>query len=320
MSSLIAIASGLFARFWLCVNRHLPYRQRRLLGIRLAGMDAEQITFRRDGTLWTAWAWDQFITPALFVTGGFQSDVIRALLAWLGERGVLSEVQVIVDIGANIGTTTVPLAQLTHHRIIAIEPYPKNFELLEHNIRQNGLAERVVCARSAIAADRGIAVMVAPATNSGGAELVRQGRRPSYAPRVQTQDRADVPTERLADILLQRQIRPDRVAFVWSDTQGCEEAVIETGRELWQSGAPLYVELWPGGLALQSSVSGFIRAARTYFDRYVTRNELLRDKASARPHPVEGLDSLTAGISINKDTDLLLLPRGFKFDRELGRE
>lgn len=47
----------------------------------------------------------------------------------------------VVDVGANIGAITIPVAQKVgaHGRVFAFEPQPEMFELLEENIRQNDL-------------------------------------------------------------------------------------------------------------------------------------------------------------------------------------
>lgn len=49
----------------------------------------------------------------------------------------------VVDVGANIGTHTIAFAKLvgTEGRVIAIEPQPEVFQLLEENVRANGLRQ-----------------------------------------------------------------------------------------------------------------------------------------------------------------------------------
>jgi FkbM family methyltransferase len=61
------------------------------------------------------------------------------------------------DLGANIGYYTVMMAQLVGAagRVYAVEPHPKNFELLRINVVRNGMGERVSLARLAIARTSG---------------------------------------------------------------------------------------------------------------------------------------------------------------------
>lgn len=58
----------------------------------------------------------------------------------------------IVDLGAHIGSFTVPLAKKAGRsgRVLAIEANPDTFRLLESNVIQNGLDDRVTCINAAI--------------------------------------------------------------------------------------------------------------------------------------------------------------------------
>lgn len=46
---------------------------------------------------------------------------------------------VVVDIGANTGVFTIYAASLTHNVVYAFEPFPETFEVLQRNIKANGL-------------------------------------------------------------------------------------------------------------------------------------------------------------------------------------
>src|SRR5262245_22864829 len=84
------------------LSRGLTTEDRRDLAARLLQTEAETMTFRRDGTLWTALAWDYMISHPLFIGGGFQAAEVRAVIAWMRHRGRLAPPHdVIVDIGAN---------------------------------------------------------------------------------------------------------------------------------------------------------------------------------------------------------------------------
>src|SRR5262245_13382224 len=62
----------------------------------------------------------------------------------------------VIDVGANIGYYTLLFAQKVGQRgrVFAFEPDPENFELLEHNVRQNGY-DNVVLVNKAVAEKTG---------------------------------------------------------------------------------------------------------------------------------------------------------------------
>ena len=113
----------------------LPREDRARLALLLLEGEAEEITFRRGGTRWTAFPWDHFISEVLFVHGSFQAPELRALLAWLTCRRFFAAPRdVVIDLGANIGTSTIPIAQHTGCRVVAVEPVPEIFAVLCRNV------------------------------------------------------------------------------------------------------------------------------------------------------------------------------------------
>lgn len=65
----------------------------------------------------------------------FQNDYEQ----WIWNYLKLNEGDVFLDVGAHVGRYTLALAKLVKNRgkVIAIEPHPKNYELLVKNIRKN---------------------------------------------------------------------------------------------------------------------------------------------------------------------------------------
>lgn len=62
----------------------------------------------------------------------------------------LDPASVVVDIGANIGTFALPVAQATKAHIIAVEPVSSTFSLLNDNVRRNQAGDAVTTVRSAV--------------------------------------------------------------------------------------------------------------------------------------------------------------------------
>ena len=60
---------------------------------------------------------------------------------------------------------------------------------------------------------------------------------------------------------------------------------------------------------------GWPGVAQRFFDRFIASDDLRRRGEQAEPRSTRGLADLAAKLSGNQDTDVLLLPRGFAFDR-----
>jgi FkbM family methyltransferase len=88
-------------------------------------------------------------------------DLTTAWAVFFGdEYRVAHSDRVVVDLGANIGAFTVMAANAAPGaQIIAVEPFPANFERLKACVRENRLEDRVRCRPWAIAAREGILTM-----------------------------------------------------------------------------------------------------------------------------------------------------------------
>lgn len=77
-----------------------------------------------------------------------------------------------VDVGACIGTHTVFFAMFCADKVVAFEPAPANYTLLEKNITANGLTDKVVAVNVGISRDgRKVAILFNP-DNYGNTSLV----------------------------------------------------------------------------------------------------------------------------------------------------
>ena len=292
----------------------LPREDRARLTLLLLKGEADEITFRRAGTRWTAFPWDHTISEQLFVDGSFQGDEVRALLAWLiRHRRFIAPRHVVVDLGANIGTSTIPITQLTGCRVVAVEPVPEIFAVLCRNVADNALAPRVTCVQAAITTAASDYVrMILPASNGGGGEISRPDRKPSFAGRLPVRGTVEVPAIGLGELVEAHGLAPDQVAFVWSDTQGCEAEVIETGSRLWASGVPLFAEFDPTTWGAPNDAAFLLDAAIAHFAGFVPAQILIADVA-ARPRPIDELPDFSRTIGPERGTDVLLLPQAFEF-------
>ncbi len=286
-------------------------RRRRVVGWRaLAGAGVRDVTFARDGLVWTVSPEDGPVAFGLFVEGAWHGDEMRALADWMARHGVVSPPRdVIVDVGAHVGSSCIPLVRMTGGRALAIEPVAKSFRRLDANIVANGLADRIQRLRAAVASVAGPVTLCADERTSGS-EFVR---------RAQPDASAGVPAETsapgvvdalpLGALLATAGLRPEEVALVWADVQGSEAAVIESGASLWAQGVPLWAEIEPHSLERQGRLAGFASLAAEHFDRFIASRDLVRDGGAAHPAPIAALPALIHGISPTQmNTDVLFLP------------
>jgi FkbM family methyltransferase len=209
----------------------------------------------------------------------------------------------LIDAGANIGSTTVAfLREGVFQRAIAVEPERRNFQLLEHNVRQNGFAGRVRCHPVALGGASGSVELEVAADNFGDHRVRVRATPGAYGEsdrRTQT-----VPITRLDDLLdEQGPFAPSSVGLLWIDVQGYEGHVLAGAERLLAGGVPVEMELWPYGLERAgTSRDALLAALATSFRRVID----LRDP-SPRAQPIEALEGIYARLAgPTADTEVLL--------------
>ncbi len=141
-----------------------------------------------------------------FADGGEGSQIhhLHQALYFVPER------EVVLDVGANIGSWTRVLAGL-FATVHAFEPVPETFECLQRNIRDWGLEDRVRLHAEAIS-DRaaGVAMSIRPGFRSVGAQVGGEGSIPAI-----TLDSLEL----------------SACSFIKLDVEGHEVAALEGARE-----------------------------------------------------------------------------------------
>jgi FkbM family methyltransferase len=272
---------------------------RRRLRFRLLQLLRREISFQRNGFMWSGLT-SCSITQEIFINDHYQDADLDQLMGRLKVHTDFTR-PVIVNVGANLGDVVLPLTR-TGKRIIAVEPNPETFARLEHNVRQNGLQERVTCCPCAIAEQEGTVELVM-ARDPGNSELNDRQGRLGFEGRDVRQKSVAVKTIRLDGLLGSLGITPAEVALVWSDTQGFEAQVIASGTALWEKGTPVWVEIWPKGLACHGGTGQFLELCQRHFRRFLPASEL-----TGEPQPVSELGALVAKLKESEFTDVLLIP------------
>jgi FkbM family methyltransferase len=207
--------------------------------------------------------WDEVVGRHVLRHGTFEQPEVEAACACLQPGDVA------VDVGANVGLLTVPLALAVGPagRVLAVEPLPANVERLEDNVRRNQLGNVTVVSAAAGAKDGQVQLQVAADPAFSSVTVVTKYR---------VAGAMQVPCRRL-DSLWKELGRP-RIALLKIDVEGGELSVLDGARELLQSSRPvLLVEADPGAaadaLAARLAEAGYVRATPAGFGR---ENHLFR--------------------------------------------
>lgn len=150
-----------------------------------------------------------------------------------------------VDIGANIGYWSAFLVrQGKASKVIAIEPEPKNVELLNANVKLNKLENTVDIHACALGSEKGSLKLFLSEDNAGDHQL--------YAT-TENRKAVEVPVYRLDDLIGDKPVQ-----FIKMDIQGYEPFAIDGMTETLNRNPDLVIltEWWPAGIKRAGRDSG----------------------------------------------------------------
>ena len=173
-----------------------------------------------------------------------------------------------IDVGANIGTTTVP-AVVTHGfgSAVSIEPEPENIRNLRLNIVLNDLDDRVTALPVAVSNERGEADLVVNQRRTGK-HWIATDRGKLENKGVPEDEILRVETVTLDYLVEGSVIEPERVGMLWMDAEAHEGHVLEGASALLERGTPIVLEYNPelldraGGL---TKIDDALRGNYTHF-------------------------------------------------------
>jgi FkbM family methyltransferase len=241
---------------------------------------------------------DRVVAPETFVHGHYEIDkldrVVRALrdrhLPELAGRGL-------IEVGANIGTTTVPaLTDYGAAHVWAFEPSPRNLRVLRCNLLLNDLEHRATVLPIALSDAAGTMELQLSNANRGDDRLVVTEDDGRFGEA--SWERIPVEVARLDDVVSDLGIPLANIGLVWVDTQGHDFRVLAGSRLLTSTPIPVLVEYWPYGLHRAGDLNRFHElVARTYS----TVLDIATDP------PAEIASKQLPSHSVDDYTDLLLL-------------
>ncbi len=180
---------------------------------------------------------------------------LQALLNRLLERG-----GTLIDVGANIGLTSIPVSRVSGVRCYAFEPDPENYRFLVSNIAANR-AENVRAFNVAMMSEEGTLAFERSADNMGDHRVHVDVNGGAFG-----EDRRDVVQvqgKRLDSALASESLKATVVLKV--DTQGAEVRVLTGAAGLLPRVDVAILEFWPYGLRrVGDTPQGFYDAISTF--------------------------------------------------------
>ncbi|MEA2220456.1 MAG: hypothetical protein QOJ35_3082, partial [Solirubrobacteraceae bacterium] len=214
----------------------------------------------------------------------------------------------VLDIGANIGTTTVPLLRrFGARRAIAIEPEPFNQRMLALNCLDNGVLDRVAIHAIALSDRDGEVTLALSESNFGDHRVLVDGERVAGDFDEQRRTTVRVPARRLDTLVEQGDVDVGALGLVWIDAQGHEGQILAGARRLLGGPVPIVTELWPYGLRRHGGLERMCELLAAHYDAVVEMGTPQRPIAPTVV-PTTQLDALVARYDGVSFTDLLLVP------------
>jgi len=174
-----------------------------------------------------------------YVTHGTYST---ALVAFITDSLKSTKEGTFIDIGANIGLVSIPVAQ---HGIncICFEPDPRNFYFLKLNMLISGMSDLMTLHNIALYSKRSELIFERSGTNSGDHRIRINGSNVKELFNESSRKTVCIQADRLDDALSINDIKHPIVVKI--DTQGAEAAIVEGGSEFLSQADILIFEYSP---------------------------------------------------------------------------
>jgi FkbM family methyltransferase len=175
--------------------------------------------------------------------------------------------KVFLDVGANIGTTTIP-AVLDHAfgRAIAFEPEEENFVTLRLNTLLNGVDDRVLAIQKAASNEKSMAELVVNPEQGGKHWIATDGDKKSLARA--TDQIVRVESMAIDDLVTEGVLDPDAAGLIWIDAQGHEGHILDGAESLTTTGVPVVLEWDPRALDVVGDRAKIEEIARRHYTHF----------------------------------------------------
>ncbi|MGI8672098.1 MAG: FkbM family methyltransferase [Luteitalea sp.] len=215
-----------------------------------------------------------------YATTGTWSEATNTMVA---DR--LTEGGTFIDVGANLGLTTIPAARNPQVRVIAFEPDPTCFRYLQANVAANCPAAAVTLHNAAVFDEATDLTFEIASANHGDNRV-----RVTAAPGALQEEPGEVVTVRAVSLDQVVDVRGRLVVKI--DTQGAEPFVVKGARATLARAELVFLEYWPYGMARLAADVSIIHEAIGDFASIALRRE--GGTETTRLSHAEALVALTA--------------------------
>jgi len=193
---------------------------------------------------------DNCVGKHIFFQGEYDIDKVKNITSFLTDNGYVDadEPGTILNVGANIGLMTTALKLYSvYDKVVAFEPVPSNYELLEINIKQNDMDKDVVCVNLALSSEDGMIDMELSDENYGDHRVRRTNSNGAYGE--SKRKVVQVKMSRL-DTFINSYQKDIKIGLIFMDIQGHEyDFFIGAKDVILRFEIPTVTEFWPYGLA-----------------------------------------------------------------------
>ena len=178
---------------------------------------------------------------------------------------------VLLDIGANIGTTSVYIKKCIQPdlQVYAFEPVAENCKMLRASLALNDISDNDYhVVQMALSDENGSAEIMVNSNSIGDNRIIRGDNRDAGALT------EVVETIRLDDYLKKNNIDLQSISYIWMDVQAHEGFVLAGATDLLaNTSIPLYMEIWPEGLKKNGSLDILMKIIENNYKRFICIHE-----------------------------------------------
>ena len=234
---------------------------------------------------------DDLVSESLYVHGTC-ARYVTALL-----QSAKSSFKTFIDVGANIGSVTVPIAKGFKGKVLSVEPSNASYALLTENIALNALDDgQVECRKVAIGDQPGQLPLYHSATNTGDHRL-------SAAPNEGDRESEMVDVVTLDSLVIGKSdYKPPFLIKI--DVQGYEAKVLASATALLNQPCLVIAEFWPYGLRVAGSpISEF---AALVAQHHLTVYEISEERVALRRADIDEVNGALSDQRFDESRDLVL--------------